>query len=189
MHHFSQKIVTITNFLVFTYSFMLCALDQHKKTGENPPNLTYFHIQTPHSKNGLDKSPVVSFTHMWKQLWKKCMENSSVPQTTSPILSNHRWLKSELLGRKTGTDRWTKSFVGRPPGSGKNAWRTVEAPHFDGPWNCFVSQTRHQTSVSAKAVHCIPFWWLLCKSVQDWLSYTPVQKGPANLVQKMNGFL
>ena len=48
MHHFSQKIVTITNFLVFTYSFMLCALDQHKKTGENPPNLTYFHIQTPH---------------------------------------------------------------------------------------------------------------------------------------------
>ena len=168
---------------------MLCALDQHKKTGENPPNLTYFHIQTPHSKNGLDKSPVASFTHMWKQLWKKCMENSSLPQTTPPIPSNHRWLKSELLGRKTGTDRWTKSFVGRPPGSGKNAWRTVEAPHFDGPWNCFVSQTRHQTSVSAKAVHCLPFWWLLCKSVQDWLSYTPLQKGPANLVQKMNGFL
>ena len=48
MHHFAQKIVKITNYLVFTYSFMLCALDQHKKTGENPPNLTYFHIQTPH---------------------------------------------------------------------------------------------------------------------------------------------
>ena len=113
MHHFSQKIVTITNFLVFTYSFMLCALDQHKKTGENPPNLTYFHIQTPHSKNGLDKSPVASFTHMWKQLWKKCMENSSVPQTTSPILSNHRWMKSELLGRKNG-DRQTDKVFCRP---------------------------------------------------------------------------
>ena len=41
------------------------------------------------------------------------MENSSVPQTTSPILSNHRWLKSELLGRKNG-DRQTDKVFCRP---------------------------------------------------------------------------
>ena len=164
---------------MFWYSHIpLCCVHwTNTKKLEKTPQIWHISTSKLHTpQNGLDKSPVASFTPMWKQLWKKCMENSSVPQTTSPILSNHRWLKSELLGRKTGTDRWTKSFVDRPPGSGKNAWRTVEAPHFDGPWNCFVSQTRHQTSVSAKSVHCIPFWWLLCKSVQDWLSYTPVQK-------------
>ena len=97
---------------------MLFALDQKKKSDrETPPNLTYFQIPTPLSKNGLDKSCVAPSTH----IVKKCMENSPFPQTTPPIPSNLRWLESELLKRKMGMDRPTKPFVGRPPGSGKKS--------------------------------------------------------------------
>ena len=50
-------------FGIHIFLYVVC-IGPTQKTGENPPNLTYFHIQTPHSKNGLDKSPVASFTHM-----------------------------------------------------------------------------------------------------------------------------
>ena len=129
-----------------------------------PPKMGWTKVLSPHSlpcENNCEKNA-----------WRT-PPSPKPPLQSSPTTAG--W-SLNCWEEKTGTDRRTKSFVGPPPGSGKNAWRTVEAPHFDGPWNCFVSQTRHQTSVSAKSVHCIPFWWLLCKSVQNWvqnwLSYT-----------------
>ena len=49
MHHFSQKIVAITNALVFCL-FILFALEKHQESEGKKPNHS-----TQNSKNGLDK--------------------------------------------------------------------------------------------------------------------------------------
>ena len=58
----------------------------------------------------------------------------------------------------------------------ENTWGSS----FQLPVNLPSESHPHQTFVSSKSVHCTPFQWLLCKTVQYWLSHTPILKGPAD---------
>ena len=88
MHHFSQKIVAMTNALVFTCLFLLFALEQHKKSEKK---CQIWLDSTQNSKNGLDKmigtlNLIFGSTPFGKNNW-----NQSLPVTMNECLTTLYW--------------------------------------------------------------------------------------------------
>ena len=165
---------------------MLFALDQKKKSDrETPPNLTYFQIPTPLSKNGLDKSCVAPSTHIVKKMHGELPLPPNNPSNPlqPPVVGV--WIAE----KENGYGQTNKAFCRPTPWVWQKCMENTGGSTFQWPLKLPSESNSHQTTVHSKLVHWTPFRWLLCKSVQYWLIYRLMNAGPAYLVQKMNGFL